>query len=172
MLSLFPDNVYDPNQGTVYEFYKKSVEKQLRIRHLIKEIVKETNKYAVGTSMRNMQRESILDFVRPYNRRQDFDMDSWGLDQSLTFELYVYFRSFYNPDLKGFLSVNLHQYHILFQLLEHEMTFTETEVQGIYLKFVLFSSTTSSNMAKFLRQMHSLDIIPLLHPNGYRQVLF
>lgn len=27
-------------------------------------------------------------------------------------------------------------------------------------------------MAKFLRQMHGLDIIPLLHPNGYRQVMF
>jgi hypothetical protein len=52
------------------------------------------------------------------------------------------------------------------------MTFTETEVQGINLKFVLFSATTCSNMAKFLRQMHNIDIIPLLHPNGYRQVMF
>ena len=52
------------------------------------------------------------------------------------------------------------------------MCFTETEVQGINLKFVLFSATTCSNMCRFLKQMHGLDMIPLTHPNGYRQVMF
>jgi hypothetical protein len=113
-------------------------------------------------------RESILDFIRPYAKRADFDISKSGLAEGISFEIYVFFRNFYNPDLENFSSLNLHQYHILFQLLEHEMTFTQTEVQGINLKFVLFSATTCSNMAKFLRQMHGLDIIPLLHPNGYR----
>lgn len=27
-------------------------------------------------------------------------------------------------------------------------------------------------MSKFLKQMHGLDMMPLTHPNGYRQVMF
>lgn len=45
-------------------------------------------------------------------------------------------------------------------------------MQGIVLNFVMFSARTSSNMNKFLIQMHNLDILPLIHPNGYRQVMF
>ena len=48
----------------------------------------------------------------------------------------------------------------------------ETEMQGIVLNFVIFSARTCSNMNKFLIQMHNLDILPLVHPNGYRQVMF
>ena len=48
----------------------------------------------------------------------------------------------------------------------------ETEMQGIVLNFVIFSARTCSNMNKFLIQMHGLDILPLIHPNGYRQVMF
>lgn len=52
------------------------------------------------------------------------------------------------------------------------MTFCETEIQGILLKFVLFSPVTSANMSRFVRLMHEIDIIPLMHPNGYRQMMF
>jgi hypothetical protein len=80
----------------------------------------------------------------------------------------MFFRAFYNPDLEGFSKLKLHQYHILFQLLEHELRFMETEMQGIDLKYVLFSALTCSNMSKFLKQMHGIDILPITHPNGYR----
>jgi len=116
--------------------------------------------------------DTILSFIRPFKKRFEFNTFDAGLPDDISFEVYTFFRSFYNPDLEGFSSVSLHQYHILFQLLEHELNFTETEVQGINLKFVLFSAITCSNMSKFLKQMHGLDMIPLTHPNGYRQVMF
>jgi hypothetical protein len=45
-------------------------------------------------------------------------------------------------------------------------------MQGIDLKFVLFSALTSSRMGQFLQKMHGIDVLPLTHPNGYRQVMF
>lgn len=95
------------------------------------------------------------------------------LQEMIPFELFLFFRNYINPELEDFKpNPDLHQYHILFQLLEHEMRFMETEMQGIVLNFVLFSARTCSNMNKFLIQMHNLDILPLIHPNGYRQVMF
>jgi hypothetical protein len=152
-MNLFRDNQYDPNGAlSMFEFFKQSVEKQISMRETIKEIIVETNKLMLRNNQyKNSGRESITDFIRPYTRRHDFDCEKCGIAEDVSFEIFVFFRSFYNPDLEGFSTLNLYQYHILFQLLEHEMTFTETEVQGINLKFVLFSATTCSNMAKFLR---------------------
>ena len=56
--------------------------------------------------------------------------------------------------------------------MENELCFTETEVQGINLKFVLFSALSCSNLCRFLKEMNGLDMLPLTHPNGYRQVMF
>ena len=96
-----------------------------------------------------------------------------NLKERIPFELFLFFRNFINPDLEEFrINQDLHKYHILFQLLEHELRFMETEMQGIVLNFVIFSARTCSNMNKFLIQMHNLDILPLVHPNGYRQVMF
>ena len=99
----------------------------------------------------NQEHENILNFVRPYDKRSDFSTRDSGIPEDITFEIYTFFRAFYNPDLEGFSALNLHQYHILFQLLEHELCYTDTDVQGINLKFVLFSALTCSNMSKFLK---------------------
>ena len=116
--------------------------------------------------------DTILNFLKPYSDRFDFCLREVGLPEDTCFEVYLLYRSFINPDLVGFTASNLHQYHILFQILEHELRFLQTEMQGIDLKFVLFSALTCANMRKFLLQMHELDILPLTHPNGYRQVMF
>lgn len=154
----------------MFEFMKASLFRQRRIRDLVSQVVHLTNEQMPLEN--EGEEDSIIKFIRPMQNRFDFDPVNAGLPEDLSFEVFIFYRTFYNPDLQGFKALNLHQYHILFQLLEHEMNFTETEVHGINLKFVLFSEVTCSNMSKFLRQMHRLDLIPLTHPNGYRQVMF
>lgn len=83
--------------------------RQLRIRSLVSGIVQHTNDHIVKyNTMKTAGRNQILDFIRPYNQRHEFNIDKWGLGGFLSFECYVFFRSFYNPDLRNFLSVNLH----------------------------------------------------------------
>ena len=169
-MGLFRDNMYDPNgTQTMFEFFKISLLKQMRIRSLIAGVIKETS---LLMKQKPNDPDSYLKFVRPWDKRFMFNPNDCGIKEDISFEVYCLFRSFHNPDLEGFSALNLHQYHILFQLLEHELSYTETEVQGINLKFVMFSEISCSNMSKFLKQMHGLDMIPLTHPNGYRQVMF
>lgn len=95
------------------------------MRQVIKGIIEETNNHMIKYNLfKNSGKDTILDFIRPFSKRFDFDCEKCGLMDDISFEIFVFFRNFYNPDLEGFSSLNLHQYHILFQLLEHEMTFT------------------------------------------------
>ena len=62
----------------------------------------------------NQDYENILNFVRPFDKRLEFSTRESGIPDDITFEIYTFFRAFYNPDLEGFSALNLHQYHILF----------------------------------------------------------
>lgn len=99
----------------------------------------------------NSQPQGIMNFIRDFNKRHEFSWRASGLPEDITLDIYIFFRAFHNPDLEGFSQLKLHQYHILFQLLEHELRYMETEMQGIDLKFVIFSALTCSNMSKFLK---------------------
>jgi hypothetical protein len=72
------------------------------------------------------------------------------LPDNLTFEATLFFRFFRNPELKNYSSKSLQQYHILFNLLESELRFLQSEMQGVDLKMVLFSDMTSANMRIFI----------------------
>ena len=146
-MHLFGDNSYSSESGqSMFQFYKNSILKQSRIRFLMTNIIQQTYQQ----TKHPQTQDSILNFIRPYETRHNFNTMQSGLMKDISFEVYCFYRTFYNPDLEGFSALSLHQYHILFQLLEHELNFTETEVQGIKLKYVLFSAITCSNMAKFL----------------------
>ena len=68
-----------------------------------------TNKHMIKYNLfKNSGRDSIIDFIRPFENRADFDSSKCGLMEDLSFELYIFFRMFFNPDLEGFSSLNLH----------------------------------------------------------------
>lgn len=154
--NVFNDNRLQEGQ-TTFDFFKKSIEKQLMIKDAVIGVITETNEQMYKNRMRNVSHPSseehfgIMNFIRPYNKRHEFCPRDATLPEDVPFELLVFFRTFFNPDLDGFSRLKLHQYHILFQLLEHELRFMETELQGINLKYVLFSALTCSNMSKFLK---------------------
>ena len=115
---------------------------------------------------------SIMNFVKPYSKRKQFCPLLDELPEVLTFDILTFFRFFHNPNLGDLTSTNIHQYHILFNLLESELRIMQTDMNGIELKNVIFSSISCSSMRKFLRSMHGFDLLPISHPNGYRQVVF
>jgi hypothetical protein len=55
-----------------------------------------------------------MNFIRPYSKRGDFCGRDASLPEDIPFELLMFFRTFFNPDLEGFSKLKLHQYHILF----------------------------------------------------------
>lgn len=94
---------------SLFDFFKQSIEKQLSMRRVIREIIDETNKHMLKYDLsRNQGRESSNEFVRPYAKRFEFDSINCGLMMDISFEIFVFFRNFYNPDLEGFSSLNLH----------------------------------------------------------------
>jgi len=100
--------------------------------------------------MQNGRSQSIMNFVKPYAKRKQFCPTKNEIPDGFTLDIFIFYRFFNNPALDGYTSFNLHQYHILFNLLENELKIMETEMQGIDLKIVLFSPLTCSNMCKFL----------------------
>ena len=173
----FPDLQLREDEST-FDHFKRAVEYQTEVRYYIRGILQETHDQMYSkrrvpiTGRDRSQPQNIGRFLRPANEKGEFNIEQVGLPEGLPFDAYIFFRNFYNPDLEGFLDLDLHQYHILFQLLEHELRLMETDMQGIDLKFVLLTALTSSNMSKFLLQMHGTKFLPLVHPNGYRQVMF
>ena len=160
------------NNETTFQYLKRCMMKQKRMFVLIRDIIQVTSDIKKVYPKNQNDTDTFLKSNRPFKNRFDFKPDEKRLPNDLSFESLSFFRAYYNPEFEGFSSISLHQYHILFNMLEHEMVLTETEIQGINLKFVLFSSITSANMMTFLNQMHGIDMVPISHPNGYRQVLF
>ena len=101
----------------MFQFYKNSILKQSRIRFLMTNIIQQTYQQ----TKHPQTQDSILNFIRPYETRHNFNTMQSGLMKDISFEVYCFYRTFYNPDLEGFSALSLHQYHILFQLLEHEL---------------------------------------------------
>mgnify|MGYP000274171532 CR=1 FL=1 len=97
------------------------------------------------------QSKEILDYVLPYCDRRNFDPKVKELPDNITFDITCFFRFFRNPKLVNYSQSSLHQYHILFNLLESELRFMQTDMQGIELKIVLFSPITTANMQKFIK---------------------
>ena len=58
--------------------------KEFKFRKLVENILKYHDK---------------LIFLRPYNERMSFYIDKYQLPKSITFEMLVFFRCFYNPDI-------------------------------------------------------------------------
>jgi hypothetical protein len=56
----------------------------------------------------------IMNFIRDYDKRHEFSWRAAGLPEDISLDIYIFFRSFHNPDLEGFSQLKLHQYHILF----------------------------------------------------------
>ena len=113
-----------------------------------------------------------MKFLIPWNKRQENNPDLVMEPEKIPFEMNLYYRHYFNPDLVFITKMRIYKYHILFQLLEHEMQIHSTHVQGVDLKYIMFTALTSYFMSKFLKEMHDLDILPFLHPSGYRQVFF
>ena len=102
----------------MYEFFKRSIEKQKTMFTLIKGFIEETNeqmyKNREQTANNRDEADTILNFLKPYSSRFDFCLREVGLPEDTCFEVYLLYRTFINPDLVGFTASNLHQYHILF----------------------------------------------------------
>ena len=113
----------------MFQFYKRAVTKQRRMRDLIYGFIWETNEQMYkGRTGPQGRVKSIINFVQPYSERRKFCPKSNELPDNYTFDMLTFFRFFKNPNLSNFSSTSLHQYHILFNLLESELRFMQTEM--------------------------------------------
>lgn len=78
------------------------------MRTLISEICVETQNQMETKQDQDKDKESLLTFIRPFAERFNMDTTSSGIMDDISFEVYVFFRSFYNPDLEGFSVLNLY----------------------------------------------------------------
>ena len=79
-MKLFRDNMFDPKgEITMFDFFKNSLEKQIRIRMIIKEIIKETNKHLSRNNHGSNTGRESMDFIRPYHKRHEFDCEKCGI---------------------------------------------------------------------------------------------
>ena len=170
----FKDNVLDPNDEIgMFNMYQRSTCLQKRMRYLVKGILKEISKFHTpGLNQDGTPKMDINTQLRPMKDRCNFSALKVGMPEDITFESYIFYRSFYNPQIEQFQHKKLEQYHVLLWLLEKELVISQTQVQGITLKFILYSAITCSTMINFLKLMHGADMIPLIHPKLYRQVVF
>lgn len=38
-------------------------------------------------------------YLRPYSERKNFNIETYDLPNNITFEMMIFFRAFYNPDI-------------------------------------------------------------------------
>ena len=79
---------------------------------MIKGFIEETNdqmyKSRTLSAANKDEPDTILTFLKPYNRRFEFCLREVGLPEDTCFEVYLLYRTFINPDLIGFTASNLH----------------------------------------------------------------
>ena len=69
------------------------------MRNLVRGIINETYK-VTSKAPDAAERQNIKDQLRPWKQRFDFSQLDVGMPEDITFEIYVYFRSFYNPQIE------------------------------------------------------------------------
>lgn len=59
-------------------------------------------------SQDKIDQESILNYIRPFDQRDQFCLTEVGMPEDCCFESYIFYRAFHNPNLKAFSISNLH----------------------------------------------------------------
>ena len=150
----FPDLA---KNNSTFELVKDALIKQRKMRTLVKSI---------------LQYHQQEKFLRPFHKRKDFSLERHSLPENISFEFYLFFRTFYNPDIDDLAPFSKEQLPLQFGLLEHELEFMEYDFNEIKLKFMLFSAISCSSMRLFFLETHKIDVLPLMNPLGHCELMF